>query len=44
VLEDMHARRGRAYGNERRQIDDSAVVRARVELERCRAAKDVIAL
>ena len=44
VLEDMHARRGRAYGNERRQVDDSAVVRARVELERCRAAKDVIAL
>lgn len=44
VLEDLYARRRRKFGDERRQIDDGLVVRARVELERCRSAKEVIAL
>jgi hypothetical protein len=44
VLEDMHTRRRRSYANDRRQIDDGTVVRARLELERCRSAKSVIAL
>lgn len=44
VLEDMHTRRRRGYANDRRQIDDGLVVRARQELERCRTAKSVIAL
>lgn len=44
VLEDMQARRRRAYADERRQVDDGVVVRAKVELERCRSAKNVIAL
>ena len=44
VLEDLHARRRQRHANERRQIDDEPVRRARQELERCRAAKSVIAL
>lgn len=42
VLEDLHARR--RFGDERRQIDDGVVMRARAELERCRSAKEMIAL
>jgi len=37
ILEDMHERRRRQFENDRRQISDEAVVRARKELERCRA-------
>ena len=44
VLEDMHTRRCRSFANDQRQIDDDPVRRARRELERCRSAKDVVAL
>lgn len=44
VLEDLHTRRQRNFGDERRQVDDGLVTRARVELERCRSAKESVAL
>lgn len=44
VLDDLHTRRRHGYANDRRRIDDSSVVSARLELERCRTAKTVVML